>query len=420
MKKVGIGFTAVLVSVLLMVGASQALAEDKVLTVGVMAPFTGPSAKTGDEFKSVSTMAFDNINNQIGDYKIELIWIDSQSDPAKAASAYAEAVERKGMEVGILNWHSSVAISVMDVAAQYKVPHIFAFGAAPIINEKYNSDPEKYRYWCGKGWPVPAKLTLGYTECLQNAIDKGLWKPEKKVAAIYGEDTDWGRSQGEALTEEFKKIGWEVISQDYFPPTQTDFYPLLSKWRKAGVAAIAGTSTSAPAITALVKQADEVGLGAMIIADGLGWVGDWYKLTGKSSNYVLDMIPTLTTPEAKKWAEMIEQKYGYKPSPSASGLAYDWANFAIKILQRAYEKHNELNRTTILDVFQTEVAPGKLTYSKADGALIMNEYRFSESSMPDAVVARDGFYFPVIQYVDGKGHIVYPDDWKDKDFEPGK
>jgi ABC-type branched-subunit amino acid transport system substrate-binding protein len=269
MQKLSLRFAVAVFSILLIFGATHGLAQEKVLKVGVMAPFTGPSAQTGDEFKSVSTMAFDNINNQIGDYKIELIWIDSQSDPAKAAAAYAEAVERKGMEVGILNWHSSVAISVMDVAAQYKVPHLFAFGAAPIIDEKYKSDPEKYKYWCGKGWPVPAKLTLGYTECLQNAIDKGLWKPEKKLTAIYGEDTDWGRSQGEALTREFKKIGWEVLSQDYFPPTQTDFYPLLSKWRKEGVSVIAGTSTSAPAITALVKQADEVALGAMIIADGL-------------------------------------------------------------------------------------------------------------------------------------------------------
>ena len=420
MKHLSLKSAAVIFPILLILGATHGLAQEKVLKVGVMAPFTGPSAQTGNEFKSVSTMAFDNIGNQIGDYKIELIWIDSQSDPAKAAAAYAEAVERKGMEVGILNWHSSVAISVMDVAAQYKVPHLFAFGAAPIIDEKYKSDPEKYQYWCGKGWPVPAKLTLGYTECIQNAIDKGLWKPEKKMAAIYGEDTDWGRSQGEALTQEFKKIGWEVLSQDYFPPTQTDFYPLLSKWRKEGVSVIAGTSTSAPAITALVKQADEVSLGAVIIADGLGWVGDWYKLTGAASNNVLDMIPALTTPEAKKWAEDVEKRFGYKPSPSASGLAYDWSNFAIKVFKRTFEKHKELNRTTILEVFQNEVIPGKLTYSKADGALIMNEYRFSPETIPDAVVARDGFYFPVLQYENGQGHIVYPDDWKDQDFKAAK
>ena len=100
-----------------------------------------------------------------------------------------------------------------------------------------------------------------------------------------------------------------------------------------------------------------------------GWVGDWYKLTGAASNNVLDMIPALTTPEAKKWAEDVEKRFGYKPSPSASGLAYDWSNFAIKVMKRAFEKHKELNRTTILEVLpERGWSPGKLTYSKADGA----------------------------------------------------
>jgi branched-chain amino acid transport system substrate-binding protein len=44
-------------------------------------------------------------------------------------------------------------------------------------------------------------------------------------------------------------------------------------------------------MSAFIKQADEVGLKSLIIADGLGWVGEWYNLTGKSSNFVMDQIP---------------------------------------------------------------------------------------------------------------------------------
>jgi len=32
------------------------------------------------------------------------------------------------------------------------------------------------------------------------------------------------------------KRGWEISSEDYFPIAQTDFYPLMSKYKKAGVA----------------------------------------------------------------------------------------------------------------------------------------------------------------------------------------
>jgi branched-chain amino acid transport system substrate-binding protein len=72
---------------------------------------------------------------------------------------------------------------------------------------------------------------------------------------------------------------------------------------------------------------------------------------------------------------------------------------------------------TIHKTFVEEVQTGKLTFGKADGALIMNEYRYNADSVPDPVVAKDGYYFPVIQYTNGKGEIVFPDDWKVKNFQ---
>jgi branched-chain amino acid transport system substrate-binding protein len=102
---------------------------------------------------------------------------------------------------------------------------------------------------------------------------------------------------------------------------------------------LAGTSTAAPTMTAFVKQAGEVGLQSVIIADGLGWMGDWYKMAGPASNGVLDMIPQLTTPEAQQWAKDIKTKYGFNPSPSAGGLCYDGTNMFIKILKTTLENY---------------------------------------------------------------------------------
>ena len=56
-------------------------------------------------------MALEEINSQIGKYKIEPVWIDSQSDPAKASQAYEQAVVQDGIQAGVLNWHSSVAVA---------------------------------------------------------------------------------------------------------------------------------------------------------------------------------------------------------------------------------------------------------------------------------------------------------------------
>ena len=406
----------VLVMMISLLFAGSVAAEQE-LKVGVLGPFTGPSAKTGVEFKGSVGMALDKIGGKVGDYKIVPVWIDSQSDPAKATGAYAEAAERKGIQAGVLNWHSSVAVAAMDVAAQYKVPHMFGFGASEVVNEKWVSDPAKYSYWGGKGWPVPGKLMAGYAEAVSKAIEEGIFKPEAKNVAIACEDTDWGRSAGNAMAEEFKKRGWTVVATDFFPITQTDHYPLLSKYKKMKVSALFSTSTGAQITSAFIKQSREVGLKALVIIDGLGWSGEWYDLSGAASNKVLDMIPQLTTPEAKQWAVDFEKKVGSKPSPSAGGLSYDGMNFFIKILNRTLEKYGKLDKETIHKVFVEEVNTGKLTFSKADGAIIMNEYRYTAETMPDPVVARDGYFFPVIQYKDGKGSIVYPPDWADRKLE---
>ncbi len=392
--------------------AGSASAE-KILKFGVLGPFTGPSAKTGAEFKDSVTMAMQKIHYKVGDYTLKPVWIDSQSDPAKAVGAYAEACERIGIQAGILNWHSSVAVAVMDVAAKYKVPHMFGFGATDVVNKKWLSDPAKYNYWGGKGWPVPAKLETGYAAAVNDAVESGRFKPKSKVIAIACEDTDWGHSAGDAVAAEFKKDGWKVASEDYFALTQTDFYTLLSKYKSEHVSVIFSTSTAAPVTTAFIKQIRDVGLKSLDISDGLGWSGNWYKMAGAASNGVLDMIPQLATPEAKAWAAEFQKRFGVEPSPSAAGLSFDYTNFFIKLLKRTYQEYGKLDKETIHKVMVDEMNTGKLTYTRAEGAIIMNEYKYTKQSMPDPVVGEKYYFFPVIQYENGVGKIVFPENLAD-------
>jgi branched-chain amino acid transport system substrate-binding protein len=289
------------------------------LKLGVLGPFSGPSARTGDEFKASATMALEEIDYQIGHYEIEPVWIDSQSDPAKASQAYEQAVVQDGIEAGVLNWHSSVAVSCMEVTAKYQVPHLFGFGATSVVNETFNSNSAKYGYWMFKGWPTPKKLGISYVQALEYAIGSGHWEPEEKTVAIYGEDTDWGRSFGNAIKEQFQNAGWEVVGEEYFDIDKTEFYPLLNEFKEQKPSVIAGTNTAASSFSAFIRQAEEVGLRGLIIADGLGWIQDWYDLTGRSSNYVLDQIPGWATDEGKAYAEQFEDRFGITPSPSSGG-----------------------------------------------------------------------------------------------------
>lgn len=391
--------------------AEEEAAAGEAFTVGILGPFTGPSARTGEEFRVSAEMAFEAIDYEICGTPINVIYVDSQSDPEKATRAYEEAIVQDGMQAAAINWHSSVAVAVMEVAAQHKVPHFFGFGATEVVNEKFNSDQEKYGYWTTKGWPTPDKLSQNYVTAIEDSIAAGDFDPgDEKRVAIYGEDTDWGRSFGDGIAAQLEEAGWTVVDTQYFPIEQTEFYALLNRFKEEDLDLIAGTSTAAPSLTAFIKQADEVELGTLIVADGLGWVGEWYDLTGDSSNYVIDQIPGWTTDSALEFVDAFKEKSGLDPSPSSGGLSYDGTNFFIKVMQTACEDQGELSSESIYQTVQDKVWTGELTYTTADGAIVMSEYNFSEP--PDPIVGKGYYTFPVLQYFGGEGVTIWPPEFQ--------
>ena len=395
-------------------GTSSAPPTTQTIKIGIEGPFTGPNALTGTEMKNSSSMAFDEINWTVGNYKIEPVYIDDLSDPAKGAAAYEQAVVSQNIVAGLLGWHSSVAVAQMEIAAKYKVPHFFHMGATGVVNEKFTGDQEKYGYWTSKGWPDPAKLSIAYVTALNDAIDAGTWAPATKDVAIYGEDTDWGRSFGGGLKQQFGDSGWTVVSEDYFPTTQTDFSALVSRYKTNNTPVIVGTSTIPASISAFIKAADEAGVNAMIVADGLGWIGDWYDLTGTASDFVLDEIPGWTTDEAKAFADAYEAKFGSTPSPSASGLSYDFTKFFIKVMEQTLADSGAITSESLYQTAKDKLWTGQLTFT--DG-IIMSNYEFSSETLPDPIVGKGYYIFPVLQYHGGEPTVIWPTDWKTGDLQ---
>ncbi|HEY3426215.1 MAG TPA: ABC transporter substrate-binding protein, partial [Negativicutes bacterium] len=364
--------------------------------------------------KNSITMAFDEINNQIGDYKIEFKWIDDESDAEKGARAYEQAIVQDKITIGFMDWNAWVSASCMEVAAKYKMPHFFSFGASDLVNQKYKADPEKYYYWLGKAWPTPSLLSTGYVQTIDEAIKKGLWTPKNKRVAIYGVDNEWGRNFGSSIAQQFKDAGWEVVSNEWIGIGETEFYPLLSKLKASDVSLVAGTMSDPASVSSFIKQSKEVGLKSFIISDGLGWVGEWYKLTGDSSDYVLDQIPQYTTPEAKKFRDDYKTKYGYEPGASSAGMCYDWAKFLIKVLKACLEQNGSITTELMAKMGKEQVITGKLTYTEG---IIHKEYKYTPETFPDPVVDQQHYMFPVVQYMKGVGKVVWPEAWKETDLQ---
>jgi len=79
--------------------------------------------------------------------------------------------------------------------------------------------------------------------------------------------------------------------------------------------------------------------------------------------------------------------------------------------QELYAKEGELTSQNIYQFVKENIWTGKWTYK--DG-IVMTEYKYTDETIPDMVVGKGYYLFPVRQYMDGVGYIVYPPEWAEQ------
>lgn len=399
-------------------GALRAQQSGERIAIGVMGPFTGPAIRTGDAFKKGVQMALEDarkdqdlpltVNGQKHD--IDIVWVDSQSDPEKAVKAVLDAINRQNVKFMVTGWHSSVAMAVMDTEVPFHIVHLGDMGEAQTISEKLRNDPQRYAGWF-KGWPAPPIFAGLYGPPLQHFLKQGLWKPATHRAAVLVEDTDYGRGWGEALTASLKETGFEPLPFDVTPLDQTEFTPLLTKYRAQKVSIVAMTSTGSVSASNFVKQFANSRIKALMIGHGLTWFSEWYKLTGDASNYVITAdSPHAISPEQKEWVARYKAKYNEDPSLAPSGHPYDYMRMSLKVINKA----GSFDFATLTRTIHENPYKGVWEY-----------YKFSDKPGPHALAPNEvetgpfmkGFFFPLVQLMDGQYKIIWPTELADAQFQ---
>ena len=395
-----------------------------VLKIGLVAPLTGNASGSGQQLRNAAYLAFDEINWTIGRYTIELVDIDSESaniDSEAIAAKYQAAIQNDGLVAGLLNWHSAVALVLMEVAADARMAHLFPLGASNAINDRYRSNPERYSVWGAKGWPQPATYVTSYLDLLQclstpecqEANSERPWTLNDKTVYVATEAGTWGDSFEAGAADSIEDPdgwwaanGWTVAGS-LEVSADDDATTLAAKAQtiaEANVSVLLMTSTAGN-IGQLVEQVRiAMDNDPMIIVEGLGWSEVSLASAGLSAIGVLDGGFGLFNgnPTVQDLVNAFKRNYefdfGLPPSTSSGGLAYDYTRFAIEVLRRAAEKNDGIiDREKILDVYAKEVSTGLLSY---DAGVVMNRYTYTSSIAPDPVYNRNTYFFPVYQYQD--------------------
>lgn len=390
-------------------GAWSASADTGPIKIGCLAPFTGPSSRTGENIRQATMMAIEDaradgevpltVDGEKRD--IEIVLVDDQSDPEKGVRALRDAVSNQGVQFMLNGWHSSVALATMEVEADLGIVHLGNLGESQSIAEKINSDPKRYSGYF-KSYSSPASFSVLYGAPLNYFRDKGLWKPANLKAAVLVEDTDYGRGWGESLVASLKSAGYDVGGFDVVPFEETEFSSIITKYRAQQVSLVATTITASVGAANFVKQFRAQKLKALLVSHGLTWFSEWHDLTGEASDYNVTMdSPAPLAPWQLDWIKRFKAKYGEEPSITASGLPYDYTRMAIKAINQA----GTLKRDALIETIRSMSYKG-----------VWNLYKFAKEPGPNAVSSNEvltgpfmeGFFFPMVQLIGGERKVIWP------------
>jgi branched-chain amino acid transport system substrate-binding protein len=203
------------------------------------------------------------------------------------------------------------------------------------------------------------------------------------------------------------------VAEEYLAPGTVDFSSVISELVSLDPAAVAGTAPSW--LPLFLQEAERAQLRSAIIADGLSWWPGWYQTIGNASDYVLDQVPLWPTAKARTFAQDFETRWGVTPRPYAAGLAYDGTKFFVAAAQTVYDEEGVLTSEALHAFAQDRIWTGQWTFQ--DGIMV-EQYKYTAHTVPDPLVG-DGYYtFPIVQYFDGEGKIIFPTSQAEQPFTP--
>lgn len=358
------------------------------INIGILGPFTGPTAFNGEEMKKGMMLAVDEINEKGGIFgmKVNLVYGDTESKPDRGVAVVKKLITKDQVLVVGGGYHSSVSIATSEVCEREKTPDVVAIAIAPLITNR--------------GFTYVFRTSPNSPQFLEglNAWLENVKKP--KAAAFFMENSDYGRDGEKIWSDEMKKIGATELTHLYFQIGDTDFTTQISKLKelKPEVTFCIGSTTEQALIQ---KQAKELNFVTQWIGVGGHFTEAFFKMVGLDARYAMgvSLEPTLNMkdPLAADFVKRYAAKFeGARPG-IFSGQGYDNIMVILDAVKRAGKPTGDLQK----DRDNIREALTKTSINLTQGKI-----EFDKTGQVSTVVP----YVVQVQNVEGKAQlaIVYP------------
>lgn len=249
---------SLLLSLLLMLGAASALADE--IVIGGISPLTGPVSVYGIAMRNGADLYVKQINERGGvlGSQVRIEWLDDKHDPTEAVNAYYRLSDMQGIAAILGPVTSAPVLAVIEPAGDDGIPLLTPTGTADGITEEGISNIYRACFkdsFQGIVMAIFAAKSLG----------------AETVAVLYDNTSDYSDGIAESFVAKAEELGLEVVANEAGVAGSGDFKAQLTNIAASGPDALLVPMYYSD-VALIAQQVHEIGIEAPLLGVD-GWDG---------------------------------------------------------------------------------------------------------------------------------------------------
>ena len=332
-----------LAAVLALAGTA-AFAQTPTYRIGYQLPLTGNTAQYGQDFKNAAEIALADFEKAGKPFKVEIVFEDSRSDSKEGVAIATKFVDDSSI-VGVLgDFTSSVSMAAAQVYKAAGMPQLSQTASHP--------DYTKISEWQFRN------ITTQAQEGPLNA--QWMWDRGFRTVAVIAEQSDWGQTVVSNFADGFRKLGGQVVFEEFFNRGLADFRPIITKINRARPDAIY-TGFFYEDGAQFLKQKKQLGLDIPVHSTSAAYNQQLVNLAGADADgmkLTATFLPTNPEPHVQAFVKAWEAKTGTGAPGQFPAQAFDAVNIMLAALERAHAKGTVTRASLRDELAATKDFPG--------------------------------------------------------------
>jgi branched-chain amino acid transport system substrate-binding protein len=317
------------------------------IKIGFSMALTGPLAGAGQGALIGMKVWEDDINKKGGllGRKVQLVYYDDKSNPSEVPGIYSKLLDVDKVDLIMGPYATTQIAPSLPIAIQRNKLLISLFGTGVNDSFKYN----RYFSMIPTGPNPKPAFTKGFFEIAMAQ------NPKPTTVAIAAADAEFGRNVQDGARENAKAAGLKIVYDRTYPPTTTDFAPIVRAIQATNPDIVVICSYPLDSV-GMVRAVNEIGFMPKMIGGGMvglqftaikqqlgpllnGWVNYETWIPAKTMQYpgVLDMVAKY---QERAKAEKVDPLGYYLPP---------WAYAYLQVLEQAVNATKSIDDAKLAD-----------------------------------------------------------------------